>query len=94
MNANLESLMKVHGNEEKARAAYQEIAELGRYGAVPIHYSGGLDVFSTLDPSNTEIDEATKDKIAKLSGVTRKDADKLFKSGTIITSEQVQDNKV
>ena len=93
MNANLESLAKIHG-KDKAQAAYEELAELGGFGNVPSHYAGGLDIFSVLEPSNTEIGEKTKDKIAKLSGVDRKEADKMYKSGNIITSEQVKDNRV
>lgn len=92
MNANLEDLKKIHG--DKAEDVYREIADLGGFGNVPSRYSGGLDVFSVLDPSNTTITENDKDKIAKLAGVKRKDADALFESGTIITSEQVKDNRV
>lgn len=92
MNVTKESLEAKHG--ANAGNVFQEIAQLGGYGNVPANYSGGLDIFSALDPSNTVLSDATKDRIAELSGVKRKEADKLFNSGTIITSEQVKDNKV
>ena len=92
MNVTKESLEGKH--KEKAEAVFQEIAQLGGYGNIPSHYSGGLDIFSVLEPSNTVISEKDKDRIAELSGVKRKDADKLFASGDIITSEQVKDNRV
>lgn len=92
MNVTLESLREKHG--DKAELVFREIADLGGYGYVPNTYAGGLDVFSALEPSNTVLDEKTKDRIAELSGVKRKDADKLFKSGDVITSEQVKDNRV
>lgn len=92
MNVTKESLEAKHG--AKADAVFREIADLGGYGNIPSDYAGGLDVFSVLDQSNDVIPEATKDKIAELSGIKRKDADKLFDSGKIITSGLVQDNKV
>lgn len=92
MNVTLESLRAKHG--DKAEAVFREISDLGGYGNIPTAYSGGLDIFSTLDQSNDVISEQSKDRIAELSGVKRKDADKLFDSGKIITSSLVQDNKV
>lgn len=92
MNVTVESLRAKHG--DNAPAVFREIASLGGYGDVPVAYDGGLDVFSALEPSNTVLSDGTKDRIAELSGIKRKDADKLFKSGDIITSEQVKDNRV
>lgn len=81
MNANLETLTKIHG-KDKAEAAFREIADLGGYGSVgtgegSIHpgYAGGLDLVGVLDPSNTAISSKDKDRIAELAGVNRKDAD-------------------
>lgn len=92
MNANYQEMAEKHG-EQEARKRMEEIRELGGYGDVPHQYVGGLDVFGALDPSNTAIDEKSKDRIAELSGIKRKEADKLFKSGDIITGEQVIDNR-
>lgn len=92
MNVTVESLRAKHG--ANAESVFREIAGLGGYGDVPVTSSGGLDVFSALEPSNEVLSESAKDRIAELSGVKRKDADKLFSSGTVITSEQVVDNRV
>lgn len=92
MNVTVESLRAKHG--DKAERVFQEIADLGGYGNVPGGYVGGLDIFSTLEPGNDTIPNATKNKIAALAGVKRKDADELFDSGTVITVGEVQDNRV
>lgn len=83
MNANLESLMKVHGGDQKkAEAAFREIADKGGYGPVgsgegQIHpgYAGGLDLVGVLDPNNQAVSSKDKDRIAELAGVNRKDAE-------------------
>ena len=83
MNANFESLMKVHGGDaKKAEAAYREIADKGGFGPVgtaegQIHlgYAGGLDLVGVLDANNTAISSKDKDRIAELAGVSRKDAE-------------------
>lgn len=92
MNVTKESLEAKHG--AKAGEVFREIARLGGYGDVPVNSVGGLDVFSALDPSNTVLSDGTKDKIAELAGVKRKDADKLFASGDVITSEGIKETKV
>lgn len=81
MNANLESLAKIHG-KDKAEAAFREIADLGGFGAVgnaegqiSPAYAGGLDVYGVLDPANTAVSSKAKDRIAELAGVDRKAAD-------------------
>jgi hypothetical protein len=44
-NVNFEILLKMHGgNVERAKHAWQQICQLGRYGNVPETYQGGLDV--------------------------------------------------
>jgi hypothetical protein len=92
MNVTVESLRAKHG--DKAEAVFREICDKGGYGNIPPNYSGGLDIFSTIEPGNIAISEADKDRIAELSGIKRKDADKLFDSGTVITTSNVQDNRV
>jgi|SRR6185369_3716967 len=83
MNANFDSLMKVHGGDaKKAEAAFREIADKGGYGAVgtgegQIHplTAAGLDLVGVLDPNNPAISSKDKDRIAELAGVNRKDAE-------------------
>jgi len=83
MNANFESLMKVHGGDaKKAEAAFREIADKGGYGAVgtgegQIHplTAAGLDLVGVLDANNTAISSKDKDRIAELAGVSRADVD-------------------
>lgn len=44
-NVNFELLVKMHnGDLGRAKAAWERICQLGRYGAVPPTYEGGLDV--------------------------------------------------
>lgn len=93
MNANRESLEKIHG-KDKAEAAFNEIRDLGGFGNVPFDYVGGLDVYSAVELGNTAIPEKDKDRIAKLAGINRKEADALFDSGKVITASEVQDNRV
>lgn len=89
MNVTLESLKEKHG--DKAESIFCEIRDLGGYGNVDPEYVGGLDIYGALDPGNTVIPEHVKDKIAQLSGITRKDADTKRTSGEIITSDQIID---
>jgi len=77
MNANLESLEKIHG-KEKAESVFREIADLGGFGSVgasegsiSASYAGGLDLAGVLADSNTALSGEAKDKIASLAGVTR-----------------------
>lgn len=83
MNANIESLTKIHG-KEKAEEVFREIADIGGFGNIPTDYVGGLDVLSALDESNTAIPNSVKNRIAELSGVKRKAVDKKIASGEII----------
>lgn len=44
-NVNFEILLKMHnGDMGRAKAAWEQICSLGRYGNVPLTYEGGLDV--------------------------------------------------
>ncbi len=44
-NINFELLLKSHnGNFERAKAAWDKILALGKFGQVPFTYAGGLDV--------------------------------------------------
>lgn len=100
MNANFEQLEEKFGKEEAVRR-FEEIRDLGGYGNVPYDAIGGLDVFSALDPNNTGVTEKSKDRIAELLDVNRKDADHKVKGlkdgdgkylpGQVITAEMVVD---
>jgi hypothetical protein len=79
-NVNLENLTTIHG--DKATEVFREIADLGGYGAVgngegqiSASYQGGLDIQGALDPGNTAVTSAAKDRIAELAGVKRGDSD-------------------
>jgi len=92
MNANLETLAKIHG-KDKAEAAFREIADLGGFGPVgtaegQIHpsYAGGLDVAGVLAESNTAVGPEAKARIAELTGVDRKAADALIDGGQTTSS--------
>jgi hypothetical protein len=67
MNANQESLEKIHG-KGNVTAAWNEIRELGQFGDVSINHAGGLDLAGVLADSNTNISSADKDRIAELAG--------------------------
>ncbi len=44
-NVNYRLLLEAHGgNVQKARAAWDKIRHLGKFGNVPFEYEGGLDV--------------------------------------------------
>jgi hypothetical protein len=79
-NVNLENLTTIHG--DKAAEVFKEIADRGGYGSVgntegqiSASYPGGLDIQGALDPNNTAITSADKDRIATLAGVKRGDSD-------------------
>lgn len=81
MNANLNSLTKIHGAEGAAKAL-REIADLGGFGTIgdgpgqinPL-YAGGLDVQGVLSETNTAVSDKAKDRISELMGISRKEAD-------------------
>ncbi len=80
MNVNLENLTKMHG--DKAVEVMREIADLGGFGSIgdgvgqinPLT-AGGLDVHGVIFNQNPAISEKSKDRIAELSGISRKSAD-------------------
>jgi hypothetical protein len=91
MNVTLESLREKHG--DKAESVFREIADKGGYGNVPTNYVGGLDIFSVIDPTNETISDQVKNDIAKLAGVSRKDADTMVETGKVIFNEQTSVQK-
>lgn len=80
MNANRESLEKIHG-KGNASKAFEEIKDLGGFGAVPISHEGGLDLAGVLADGNTAVTSKAKDRIAELAGVDRGKASQLSDEG-------------
>lgn len=80
MNANEESLRKIHGKGNVTKA-YEEIRDLGGFGDVPLSHGGGLDLAGVLADSNTDVSNAAKDRIAELAGVDRNKATKIADEG-------------
>jgi hypothetical protein len=80
MNANRESLEKIHGKGNVTRV-YEEIRNLGGFGDVPLSHAGGLDIAGVLSDGNTAISSAAKDRIAELTGVDRGKATNLAEKG-------------
>ena len=77
LNVNMENLTALHG--DKAGEVFREIADLGGFGKVgegqgeiSPSYAGGLDVYGVLAESNTAHSSKDKERIAELSGVSRK----------------------
>lgn len=91
MNANYEALKEKHGHEEAVKRI-SEIRDIGGFGGnIPHDYYGGFDVQSVLDPTNTAVNDKAKDRIAELSGVSRKDADRRVESGEVSSAESLMD---
>lgn len=84
-NVTIEKLKRIHG--DKAESVFREIADRGGFGTVgtseggiPLNYVGGLDIKGVLDPNNTAITEASKARIAELTGSSQEKAEKEAKS--------------
>jgi len=81
MNANKDSLEKIHGKGNVTKA-FDEIKSLGGFGDVPLSHAGGLDLAGVLADSNTNISSADKDRIAELAGgIDRNKATELADKG-------------
>ena len=70
MNANFESIAKIHG-KDKAAEVLRRIEQIGHYGNGMGMSGGGLDLAGVLTDSNDALSSKEKDEIAKLAGVTR-----------------------
>ena len=64
MSVSIESLKKTHG--EKAPEIFNQIANIGGFGNVPVNYPGGLDVHGMEDGEK-------KDRILALLEKPKKD---------------------
>lgn len=84
-NVTIESLREKHGSD--AVRVFDEIADLGGYGASHGSYVGGLDIFGALAESNDAITDKDKARIAELAGVNRKDVEKKIEDGRKAVAE-------
>jgi hypothetical protein len=96
LNVNINNLTEMHGS--KAVEVFREIADLGGYGAVgngegqiSPQYAGGLDVQGALDPANTAISSAAKDRIAELAGVDRRNSDNFQTTSSASKQKKAQE---
>lgn len=95
MNANFESIAKIHG-KEKAAEVLHRIEQIGGYGNGMGMSGGGLDLAGTLADGNTALSSKEKDEIAKLAGVTRSHATSIVddKTGGVSSQHKMSEEAI